>query len=234
MQLKLTLWNVVAFLVFAMLVGEAHEIAHFIVGKILCGCWPVSRDFNAWSLCDCAQGHWATIAGPLFSMTLAWIGMFLLRSNLEKRQSFGYFLVWANVPQARIMTVLMRGGDERLFFREILSGTAIQDLYWYVAIAFVLLIALPPIVAAFRVVQNKFGWLYNVGFMILPLVVLGSYGFVFLNGLLERGFLSEVWIMGTPLFITMHTTTLLVILIAFLRTHLVSIAKDKSRALYGG
>lgn len=63
--------------------------------------------------------------------------------------------------------------------------------------------------------QNKKGWLYNIGLMVLPLVVFGTYGFILLNGLLERGFLIEVWIMGTPLFITFHTLLVLVVLLLF-------------------
>ena len=68
--------------------------------------------------------------------------------------------------------------------------------------------------------------------MILPLLIIGAYGFVFLNGLLERGFLSDVWIMGTPLFITIHTLMVLVILIAFLRRHLFNAVVDNRRTLY--
>jgi hypothetical protein len=93
--------------------------------------------------------------------------------------------------------------------------------------------ALPPIMASFRAVKNKQGWLYNLGFMILPLLVIGIYGFVFLNGLLERGFLSEVWIMGTPLFITIHTTVVLLILIIFFRKDLFTIVKDNVIVIHG-
>jgi hypothetical protein len=221
-----------AFLVFAMLLGEAHEIAHFLSGKMFCGCWPESRDFNAWSLCDCALGHFATIAGPLFSMTLAWIGMVWLRSKNERMQSVGFTLIWGNVPQARIMTVLMGGGDEKVFFREILRGTAIQDHYLLMATILVLLLALPPIVWSFLAVKNKHSWLYNFGFMILPLLILGSYGFLLLNNLLERGFLSQVWIMGTPLFITLHTSIMLIILLVLLRKDLFTLVRDNDRTLY--
>jgi hypothetical protein len=232
MKLHLTPKNILDFFVFAMLMGEAHEISHFLVGKIVCGCWPASRDFNAWSLCEgCPLDHWATITGPLFSMTLAWTGMFLLRSSDAGRQSIGFALIWANVPQARIMTVLMGGGDEKVFWRAITQGTFAEEHFRVIAIVFVLIIALPPIIASFRTVQNRLGWLYNIGFMIVPLLVLGLYGFVFLNGLLEGGFLADVWIMGTPLFITAHTVLMLVLLLAFLRRSLFTLVKDNGRAL---
>jgi hypothetical protein len=231
MKLQLNPRNLFAFFLFAMLMGEAHEIAHFIIGKIVCGCWPASRDFNAWSLCECDLGYYATAAGPIFSMTLAWIGMFLLNNSSSHKQSFGFVLIWANVPQARIMTVLMGGGDEKVVIRSLTKATVLEPYYLWIAIVIVLAMALPPIVASFHAVKNKRGWLYNIGFMTLPLVVFGTYGFVFLNGLLERGFLKDVWIMGTPLFITLHTLLVLAVLLFFFRKDLFTLVKNNEREL---
>jgi hypothetical protein len=231
MKLQLNPRNLFAFFLFAMLMGEAHEIAHFIIGKIVCGCWPASRDFNAWSLCECDLGYYATAAGPIFSMTLAWIGMFLLNNSSSHKQSFGFVLIWANVPQARIMTVLMGGGDEKVVIRSITKATVLEPYYLWIATVIVLAMALPPIIASFRAVKNKRGWLYNIGFMTLPLVVFGTYGFVFLNGLLERGFLKDVWIMGTPLFITLHTLLVLAVLLLFFRKDLFTLVKNNEREL---
>jgi len=235
-KLQLNAKNLFAFFLFTMLMGEAHEIAHFIVGKIICGCWPEYRDFNAWRICQsCKESnvhwYWPTAAGPILSMTLAWIGMLLLRNDDSKRQSFGFALIWANVPQARIMTVFMNGGDERLVLRNLTLGTEAEPYFHWVACTVVLFMALPPIIASFRAVKNKRGWLYNIGFMILPLLVFGVYGFVFLNGLLERGFLAEVWIMGTPLFITLHTAMVLIVLLLFFRKHLFLLVRNNERKL---
>jgi hypothetical protein len=241
MKLHLTWKNLFAFFLFAMLMGEAHEIAHFIVGKIICGCWPESRDFNAWSMCQSCKDnnpnwYWPTFAGPVFSMTLAWIGMFLLNNSHQQNQSIGFALIWANVPQARIMTVLMNGGDERLVMRNLTKGTALETHFGWIAIVVVLIMAAPPIIASFRAVKNKYGWLYNIGFMVLPLLVFGTYGFVFLNGLLEKGFLSDVWIMGTPLFITLHTLLVLIVLLLFFRKQLFTLVQNRDDFVlqYGG
>lgn len=224
MKLKLTPANVTAFFLFTLLMGELHEIAHFIVGKILCGCWPVTRDFNAWQICECDLGYWATAAGPVFSMSLAWVGMFLLNNDDVKKKSLGFVLIWSNVPQARIMTVLMGGGDEGVVMRNLTSGTAMESTFRLIAIVIVLAMALPPIIKSFRVVDNRRGWLYNVGFMILPLVIVMLYMFMFLNGLLKSGFLSDVWIMGTPLLITLHTAAVLAVLLIFFRKQLFTLA----------
>jgi hypothetical protein len=228
--------NMVAFLLFALLMGESHEIAHFLVGKLICGCWPESRDFNAWSLCkSCKETnsywYWATAAGPIFSMTLAWIGIFMLKSKNSFRQSFGFALIWANVPQARIMTVFSGGGDEMVVLRNLTRGTEFDPYFRYLSYAVVLIMALPPIIAAFRMVKNKYSWLYNVSFAVFPLLILGLYGLVFLNGLLKNGFLADVWIMGTPLFITLHTLLVLIIFLLFFRKELFTLVTDNRRAL---
>jgi len=99
-----------------------------------------------------------------------------------------------------------------------------------------MIMAAPPIITSFRAVKNNYGWLYNIGFMVLPLLVFGTYGFVFLNGLLEKGFLSDVWIMGTPLFITLHTLLVLIILLLFFRKQLFTLVKnrDEFALQYGG
>jgi hypothetical protein len=224
MKVRLTPANVTAFFLFMLLMGEAHEIAHFIVGKIICGCWPVSRDFNAWDICECDLGYWATAAGPIFSMSLAWIGMFLLNNPDSAKKSLGFILIWSNVPQARIMTVLMGGGDEGVVLRNLTEGTMLESNFRLLAIAVVFVMALPPIIKSFRSVDNKRGWLYNLGFMIVPLVVVMLYVFVLLNGLLKNGFLSDVWIMGTPVFITLHTVLVFAVLMIFFRKQLFTLA----------
>jgi hypothetical protein len=223
MFVRITLKNFVAFLLFALLMGESHEIAHFLVGKVVCGCWPETRDFNAWTLCaSCEEGnpngHLPTAAGPLFSMALAWVGMFLLWSPVLTRQSMGLALIWANVPQARLMTVLMKGGDEYVVTRSLAEGTSVDP--WWLAVLWVAVMTLPPMTASFLRIRNRFGWAYSVGFMVLPLMVLVLYGFGLLNTLLERGFLDQVWIMGTPLFITLHTLAVLVVMLVWFRKDL--------------
>lgn len=236
MKLQLSGKNLFAFFLFALLMGEAHEIAHFITGKIMCGCWPAERDFNAWRLCDTCEASplsfWAAAAGPVFSMSLAWTGMWLLKNSSTKMQSLGFALIWGNVPQARIMTVLMGGGDEMVVVRSILQGTNLLPFKFWIACVIVIAMALPPIITSFLTVKNKYGWLYNIGFMILPLVVIGAYGFVFLNGLLKKGFLADVWIMGTPLFITVHTLLVLLLFLVFMRKEVFTYARDNSRVLY--
>ncbi len=222
MTLHLTIRNLFAFFLFGVLMSEAHEISHFIVGKIVCGCWPASRDFNAWSICtSCKEAglpwYWATAMGPVFSMGLAWLGAFWLGSTSAARQSLGFCLIWTNIPEARRITVLMGGGDEMVVVRELTRDTAWAADFRWIATVVVFAMALPPIIASFRALKYKWGWLHNLAFMTLPLVLWGTYLHVFGNKLLFSGFLAEPWIMGTPLLITLHTLLALGLFLLFRR-----------------
>lgn len=220
----------IAFFLFGVLMGEAHEISHFLVGKIVCGCWPASRDFNAWSLCDsCKQNgqpwYWATAMGPVFSMGLAWVGMLLLRNRTLSLKSLGFCLIWCNIPEARIATVLMGGGDEMVVVRELTRGTFLANDFRWISMLIVFAMAFPPMVASFVALKGKWAWLQNLLFMSLPLVVWGLYLHVLGNQLLFSGFLAEPWIMGTPLLITLHTA-LALILFLMVRKELLTLARE--------
>jgi len=84
MQLKLSFSFVITFLLLLLVMMELHEIVHSTVGRLICGCWGI-RDFNVWSLgnnCQQRESAWwlATLAGPLFSFAMMWLGMFWLSS----------------------------------------------------------------------------------------------------------------------------------------------------------
>jgi hypothetical protein len=110
MNVNITWSYAVVFFALNMIMGELHEQAHITTGFLVCGCYG-PRDFNVWSTCDqCAHPSLAilaTLAGPLFSCTLMWLGaIFFCKSNNKLKQSFGFSLVFANLPFARIFTAL--------------------------------------------------------------------------------------------------------------------------------
>lgn len=226
MTLQLTGRNLFAFFLFGCLMGEAHEIAHFIAGKAFCGCWPAWRDFNAWGICPCDMSFLATAAGPLFSFAVAWTGMFMLKSHNPSIQSLGFISIWGSVPQARVATILGGGGDELVVARIVTAGTPMEAYYKLIAMIIVFALALPPMIAAFRAVSNKWGWLINIGFSVGALAVWALYLFGLMNNILASGFLAEVWIMGTPLLITLHTIMVLLLLL-FVRRELFTFVKTE-------
>jgi len=222
MKLKLSLPYIITFLLLVIVMLELHEIAHITVGRLICGCWG-SRDFNVWQLCASCDTNplaWlATIAGPLFSFALMWVGWYLLKKQSPEKKAIGFALVFANIPFGRITTVMMGGGDEMVVTRHFLQPLLGRTAMILICTTILLLAGVPPVVRAYKTINNKFRWLYIAGFLTLPLVLILLYVLTFLNGLLLKGVLSAPFIMGTPLLITLHTA-IAVILLVILRKNL--------------
>ena len=207
---------------------EVHEMVHIGVGRLICGCWG-ARDFNVWSLCTgCSENQplwWlATLAGPLVSFALMWLGMFWLGSEDPNKLTFGFSLIFANIPFGRISTVMMGGGDEMVVTRHFLKGEYSRTSMILICSTVILCFVVPPISRAFNVLKNRWVWLYIIGFLTLPLLFLLVYVLTGLNSLLDKGFLSALWIMGTPILITIHTSIALISLL-WLRKNLFSISE---------
>src|SRR3712207_1471874 len=118
MKINLNLRTVFAFLALLFVCHELHEIAHTATARLQCGCWG-NRDFNVWDICAACTGQinaiWASMAGPILTYGLIWMGFFMMsKTSAPSYQSFGWLLVFANKPFARLFTVLMRGGDESI------------------------------------------------------------------------------------------------------------------------
>ncbi|MGF7081193.1 hypothetical protein [Mucilaginibacter sp. UYCu711] len=219
MKLKLSFGYIIAFLLLTLVMLELHETVHITIGRIICGGWG-SRDFNVWNLCkDCSVHHpnsWlATLAGPLFSFTLMWAGMFLLYSANNNYKAIGFALIFANIPFGRITQAMMGSGDEMIVTRELLKDSLNHNQLVLTCSFILVLIGLPPIIKAYRTLKNKMAWLYIAGFLTLPLVFILTYVLTALNTLLNKGFLNAPWIMGTALLITLHTFIALFLLARF-------------------
>jgi hypothetical protein len=230
MKLKLSFGYIIAFLLLTLVMLELHETVHIITGRIICGGWG-SRDFNVWGLCkDCSVTHpnsWlATLAGPLFSFIMMWVGMgFLYSANVEKR-AIGFALIFANIPFGRISQAMMGSGDEMIVTKTLLKNSLSHTQLVLTCSAILLILGLPPVIKAYRILKNKMAWLYIIGLLTLPLVFILTYVLSALNALLNHGFLAETWIMGTPLLITLHTFIALLLLGVFYKK-LLFIGKHK-------
>ena len=227
MQLRLSFSYIITFLLLTIVMLELHEIVHITVGRLICGCWG-HRDFNVWELCEgCGNAQslsWlATLAGPLFSFSMMWIGMGLLNSVDLKKRALGFSLIFANIPFGRVSEAIKDAGDEMVVTRYLLKDDFSSTQMIVLCSIILLMFALPPIISAFNMITNKQRWLYLVLFLTLPLVFLLMYVLTGLNSLLNSGFLSAYWIMGTPLLITLHTLLAIVLLIVLFR-NLFSIA----------
>jgi len=190
----------VAFSFLLLAVHEAHELAHAVVGRLVCGEWPV-RDFNMWRFTGECVSWWPTAAGPLFSYSLMGIGGLLARGRRAWRTA-GIALLFAANPFARIFTVAMGGGDETVVAQR-LAGLAERTIALrLVTLLFVLAVCGTAIVVAWRSMRGVTrGALWFVGALLWPMVLTGVGLFVVGNGMLRRGWLATPVIAGAPLLV---------------------------------
>lgn len=207
MKLRITLKYILTFLSLVFVMHEAHELAHTITGRIICGCWG-QRDFNSWGVCEgCAEitplAILATFAGPLFTFTMIWLGSSLIGKNrTESQKALGFSLLFANMPFARILTASMGSGDEVWGLNNLLNN---KPLAWASGLLLLSVLTLFPLRKAFKMIENKRKVAWFLLFLILPtcmdlIVVLGL-----MNALLAKGMLSEYWILGSPKLVTFWT-----------------------------
>lgn len=228
MRLKISASYIIGFLLLTIVMLELHETAHIVAGRIICGCWG-KRDFNVWGLCNgCEKAHslswFATLAGPAFSFAMMWLGRYLLCSSNMKKKSLGFSIIFANIPFGRMTEAMKGAGDEMVVTKHLLGNIFSRTEMIILCSSIILIIILPPLLKAFGMIANRRRWLYIAGFLTLPLVFILLYVLTFLNGILTYGFLSEPWIAGTPLLITVHTFFACVMLF-FMRNKLHALAK---------
>lgn len=213
MTLKLTPRFILAFMTCTFVLHEAHELAHTSVGRLICGCWGL-RDFNTWQLCDgCGEQKSyaviATFAGPLFTYIMMWAGALLTGKNKTAVQNaVGFSLIFSNKPFARIFTAAMGGGDEVSGLNVLLKN---HMHAWVIGLTVVILITIIPLYKAFKLIENKYraGWflLFLIGPMLIEWVVI----FGLMNSLLKQSILSNYWILGSPVLVTVWTMLTLIV-----------------------
>ncbi len=193
-----------AFVLLILVVHEAHELAHTITGRFLCGQWAV-RDFNSWNVPGC-DSLWPTAAGPVFSYALMWLGLVLMGGAGPSRGLLALALIFAANPFARLFTVAMGGGDEMVLVRLLTSGAPA----WRVAaVCTVVALTLPPMWAGWAATR---GWSRRwVCCIALTLAGIGVTGVVLMlgfNRLLRAGVMTEV-VSGAPMLV--HVVTLVAV-----------------------
>lgn len=186
-------------------ISELHEQAHIATNRILSGCY-FERDFNNLHPCPGPVHEVlpfaASVAGPLFSYLVMWIGVWLLvTGRTAARRSIGFSLIFAPLPFARLFTALIGGGDERMFLSMVLDGLAPLPALRVLAVVMVLAFCGPPVWIAWRAIANRHRSWYVVGLCVVPLIVIGLYKLKLLNALLSKGVLAAPVIFGTPAFV---------------------------------
>jgi len=204
MKIVLTVPNVIALAALSFFMQETHELAHTSIGRLICGCWG-ARNFNVWEICDdCASGPpltvLATFAGPVYSFAVIWLGYYLLTRTTANVKSVGFALIVSSMPFSRILTPLFGGGDEVFGLRMLGMDRAAA---WPLAAAIVLALAIPPVVKIYTTIQNRRKPLWLIGLLLVPFLMVGAVVFALLQeALLRNGVLSQYWIMGSPVLVS--------------------------------
>ncbi|HYI11634.1 MAG TPA: hypothetical protein VEK57_21430 [Thermoanaerobaculia bacterium] len=192
------------FLAFSFLllaVHEAHELAHAIAGRLLCGEWPV-RDFNSWHFTsDCAS--WLpTASGPAFSYALMLAGgLIAARAGTPSRWA-GVALIFAANPFARLFTAVMGGGDEMVVGQRMAGLSTRTPALRIIVAAVVALLCIAAIAAGWHGIAGlKRRGLWFTVVLLWPMVLTGVGLFVLGNGLLRANVLVSPAIAGAPLLV---------------------------------
>ena len=172
-KLKITWQYVLAFYCIIMLYASLHELIHHISGYLVCGDWGI-KTFNSFSTaCENEnKSYIATYTGPLFGFIMMYVGMYLLnKNNSTYKNHLGFAMIFAQLPLQRMVSPFFRMNDEFYATSKLLGNTTI--VYWSVIII-IWLICLPPIIKAFRAIQNKFKVLWFIFYLALfPYLIWG-------------------------------------------------------------
>jgi hypothetical protein len=190
----------IAFSFLLVAVHEAHELAHAVTGRILCGEWP-ARDFNAWRFVGACSSWWPTAAGPLFSYALMLLGSTLAIRSATHRWA-GIAILFAANPFARIFTVAMGGGDEMVVAQRIAQMAERTAGLRVFVLTLVLAVCGAAIIAGWRAMRGvaRRGVLFPL-VLLWPMVLTGIALFVIGNGFLKAGVLTVPTITGAPLLV---------------------------------
>ena len=210
MKLRLSAKFIFTFLALTFVMNEAHEIVHTSVGRIICGAWG-ERDFNVWGTCEsCQTNPWeilSTAVGPIFTFLMVWYGAsFLKPMNTNRQKSFGFAMIFANMPFGRLFNPLLGGGDEVVVLNHFIHN---HDMARVIIAALIILITFIPLKKAYQTIENKYkiGW-FSL-FYIVPMLLDFALVLGLMNTLLEKGVLSNYWILGSPILVTVWTVGVL-------------------------
>lgn len=153
-----------AFAALSFLSLGAHELVHHFTARLTCGAWGTMTFWQFFLAPGCEETRlwlFATLAGPLLTHALIWTGALLV---LRQKTLPGIALVFANLPLARVVTVLMRGGDEM-----VLGRALVGEASWPGLLALTLVLVFPPLVVTFRALHRRHRVAVFAAFLVLPL-----------------------------------------------------------------
>jgi hypothetical protein len=219
LHIRLTFKNLFVFQIFFFVMHELHELVHIITGRLMCDSWG-TRDFNVWRLCETCNVPYpeiATFAGPIFTFAMLWLGRYWLKYGTSTQiKSLGFVFIFGNMPFGRMYMAATGSGDEVYGLRSLLINADHSNLPWIKLLGFVIvaLVCIPPLITAYGAIANKGKPFVFIALLILPLVLDTVILLILLNGLLAKGILNQMFIMGTPLLVTLWFLSCIMIVAA--------------------
>ena len=206
--LKVTWKYCLAFYCVIMLYVSLHELIHHLAGYIICGDWGY-KTFNYFeTACETESKSWyATYIGPLFTFTMMYIGaLFLNKNNSVFKRHLGFAIIFAQLPLQRMISPFFRMNDEFVATVNLFGDTNLN--YWLVIIS-IWIICIPPLVRAFKAIENKYRILWFLFYLTLfPYIIWGPIFGTLEYLMVEKHFLDNTIIGIGLLFIINEIITI--------------------------
>lgn len=211
-KLKLTTKYCIALYCITMLYASLHELVHHFTGYLVCGAWGY-KSFNSFeTACEGeAISYLATYAGPLFTFIMMYVGMYLLRTNKSHFHSqLGFAMIFAQMPVQRMLGPIMGFNDELYATGRLFGYTTLNT---WIVIILVWAVCMPPLIQAYKAIQNKRKLLWFLLYaLLLPYILFGPMFFLLEYLMLQKGVLDQAVIGIGLLFIINEIVTILLYL----------------------
>ncbi len=191
-----------------MLYASLHELVHHFAGFLVCGDWG-TKTFNSFSTaCEhLPKTYLATYAGPVFTFIMMYVGMRYLKSGTsELKKHLGFALIFAQMPAQRMMGPILGFNDE-LYATSNLFG--VSEVNRWIVTIIVFIICIPPLIVAYKAIQNKRKALwFLLYFLLLPYILFGPPFMLMEYLMVEKGILDQAIIGIGLLFIINEVVTI--------------------------
>lgn len=200
----------IAFYFVVMFYASAHELVHHFFARAVCGSWG-TKTFNSFhTTCEGTFGSYmSTLAGPIYTFACMYLGWWLLASarSTPFRRQLGFAIIFAQLPLQRITGPLLGFNDELYVTAHFFGNSAATRWLTFAAI---LSICLPPLVGAFRAIQNRWRFTWFLFYLCLfPALIWGPVFMGLEYLLLTHHVLNGQWIGIAHLFILNEIITVI-------------------------
>ena len=172
--LKINWKYCLAFYCIGMLYASLHELVHHFTGYLICGEWGY-KTFNYFkTACGGPKVLIATYAGPLFTFIVMYVGAYFLNKKFSNyKRHLGFALIFAQIPLQRMISPFFKMNDEYYATSKLFGSTEV--VYWSVGII-VWIICLPPLIKAYRAIENKHKLVWFLFYLTLfPYLLVGPF-----------------------------------------------------------